>query len=202
MLARDCFYVFHDVIIEQKKENEMIKCSYDELLPIDSPKLIPHPKNPNVHSKEQIKRLAKILEYQGQRSSIVISKESGFIIVGHGRLEAMREFGFKEVAVNYQSFENEAQEYAHMVADNAIASWADLDLSSVNEEFVEFGPDFDLDLLGIENFNIDPLAEFKEEEKEVKEEKKLKLEISFENEMEYHDVKDDLISRGYAVREL
>jgi DNA modification methylase len=42
-----------------------------------------------------------------------------------------------------------------MTADNAIALWADLDLSAINESLGNLGPDFDIDLLGIANFKID-----------------------------------------------
>jgi hypothetical protein len=62
----------------------------------------------------------------------------------------------KEIPVIYQYFENEAQEYAHLTADNAIASWASIDLSMVNTEMLDLGPDFDIDMLGIEKFCICP----------------------------------------------
>jgi|SRR5271157_3530900 len=121
--------------------------------PINS--LKPHPKNPNKHSPEQIDRLAKIIEYQGWRHPIVVSKQSGFIVAGHGRLLAAKKLGLSEVPVHYQDFANEDQEYAFVVSDNAIASWAELDLANINVELVGLGPDFDIDMLGISNFTID-----------------------------------------------
>lgn len=131
-------------------------CSYSEILDIDSPKLIPNPKNPNSHPESQIDRLGKILEYQGQRHPVIISKRSGFIVVGHGRFEAIKKLGWKQIAVSYQDFDNEAQEYSFVVSDNAIASWAELDLGKVNSEMIDLGPDFDIDLLGIDGFVIEP----------------------------------------------
>ena len=62
-----------------------IECAYTELIGIDYPKLIPNPKNPNKHPDDQIERLAKIIDFQGQRSPIVISKRSGFITKGYPR---------------------------------------------------------------------------------------------------------------------
>lgn len=132
-------------------------CSHDELVEIH--KLVPHPQNPNKHPDDQIDRLSKIIDYQGQRSPIVVCKETGFIIVGHGRLEAMRKLGWEKVAVNYQSFKDDAQRYAHMTADNAIADWADLDLSQINDDIQLLGPELDLELLGVKNFVLD-LNEF------------------------------------------
>lgn len=130
-------------------------CSYDEL--VDIHKLVPHPQNPNKHPDNQIERLAKIIDYQGQRSPVVVCKETGFIVVGHGRTEAMKKLGWDKVAVNYQTFKDEAQRYAHMTADNAIAEWAALDLAQINQDMLDLGPELDLELLGIEDFVLEPI---------------------------------------------
>lgn len=130
-------------------------CSYDELINVNSVKLIPHVKNPNKHSKKQIERLAKLIEYQGQRLPIIISKRSGMIVSGHGRLMAIKELKWEQVAVSYQDFEDDTQEYAFLVSDNSIAEWSELDLSKINVDFPEFGP-FDLDFLGLEKFEVVP----------------------------------------------
>lgn len=128
----------------------------DKIQWISCDELKPHPKNPNKHSKDQIKRLAEILRYQGFRSPIQVSNRSGFIIVGHGRLEAAKEMGLTKVPVSYQDFTDDEQEYAHMVADNAIADWAELDLKSIGADIGDLSPDFNIDLLGIKDFEIEP----------------------------------------------
>lgn len=153
-----------------------VHCTYDQLVPIDS--LNPHPKNTNKHSKEQIQRLAKILEYQGWRYPIKVSKQSGFITSGHGRLEAARLLKLDVVPVNFQDYENETQELADLTSDNAIASWAELDLSLINTQLGDMGPDFDLDLLGIKDFVLDPaekVAQCDEDEIPEKVEPRTKL---------------------------
>jgi hypothetical protein len=119
-------------------------------------KLVPHPKNPNTHSEEQIERLAEIIKYQNWRHPILVSTLSGHIVAGHGRLLAAKKLGLQTVPVQYQSFLDETQEYAFLVSDNAIASWSELDLAAVNWVIPELGPDFDIDLLGIRDFEIDP----------------------------------------------
>jgi DNA modification methylase len=131
-----------------------INCLYDSQLQLDE--LVPHPKNRNDHPKEQIERLAKVLEYQGWRYPIKISKRSGYITSGHGRLEAAKLNGWTEVPVNYQDYESDEQEYADLVADNAIASWAELNLAGINADLTDLGPDFDINLLGIKDFVIEP----------------------------------------------
>lgn len=130
-----------------------VHCAHDKLVSIE--KLKPHPKNNNKHPVDQIKRLAKILKYQGWRYPIKVSKQSGFITSGHARLEAAKLNGWKKIPINVQEYESEEQEYADITADNAIASWSELDLSSINAEIGELGPDFDIELLGIKNFEID-----------------------------------------------
>ena len=132
-------------------------CKYDEL--VDVHKLVAHPNNPNKHPEKQIDRLSKIIDYQGQRSPIVVCKDTGFIIVGHGRLDAMKKLGWNKVAVEYQTFKDDAQRYAHMTADNAIGDWSELDLSQINEDIQTLGPELELDLLGLEHFVLD-LNEF------------------------------------------
>ena len=136
---------------------ENFKCSFDEL--VDAHKLTPHPQNPNKHPEKQIERLAKIIDYQGQRSPVVVCKDTGFIIVGHGRLEAMKKLGWEKVAVNFQNFKDDAQRYAHMVADNAVADWAELDIPKINEDVLGLEVDLDTDLLGLEDFSIDDILE-------------------------------------------
>lgn len=128
-----------------------------EVVWVDISTLKAHPKNPNKHPPEQIERLAKILKYQGFRSPIVVSELTGFVTVGHGRIEAAKLNGWTKVPVSVQQYEDEAQEYAHMTSDNAIAEWADLDLSQINAEMLDLGPDFDVDLLGLKDFEIEPL---------------------------------------------
>ena len=130
-----------------------IHCLYDKLVAIKELKA--HPKNPNTHSKEQIERLAKILEFQGWRYPVKVSKLSGFVTSGHGRIEAAKRNGWKTVPVNYQDYENSDQEYADLVSDNSIAEWSDLDLKLINQDFTELGPGFDIELLGIKSFVID-----------------------------------------------
>lgn len=124
-----------------------------KLVPVGN--LKPHPKNRNKHPVEQIERLKKLIEYQGFRNPIIVSELSGLMVAGHGRLEAARQLGFKKVPVLTQKFDNEDQEYAYIQSDNAIASWAELDLSGINADLPEFDPSFDLDWLGIKDFVLD-----------------------------------------------
>lgn len=122
----------------------------------DPKSLQPHPKNRNKHPKEQIERLVDLLKYQGWRLPIIVSKLSGYIVAGHGRLEAAMLAGFEKVPVAVQDFDDYEQEYAFMVSDNAISEWANLDLGGINDDLQDLGPDFDLEMLGFKDFKLEP----------------------------------------------
>jgi hypothetical protein len=142
-----------------------VECAYDEL--IDTDLLVPNPKNPNKHPDNQIKLLAKIMKHQGWRSPIVVSNRSGFIIKGHGRLEAARLNGWSKAPVDKQDYASEAYEYADMVADNKIAELASSDMNMIIDDVKLLGDDFDLDLLGIPDFELPELIEPQCDEDEV-----------------------------------
>jgi hypothetical protein len=74
-------------------------CAFDSLTATDD--LKPNPNNPNKHPKEQIKQLAKIIKFNGWRAPITVSKRSGFIVRGHGRLAAAKELGTTSVPVDF-----------------------------------------------------------------------------------------------------
>jgi len=130
----------------------------------DPKSLKPHPKNRNKHPKSQIERLAQLLEYQGWRLPIIVSKRSGCVVAGHGRLEAALLSQMKKVPVAVQDFEDADQEYAFMVSDNSISEWADLDLSAINDDLADFDPDFNLDMLGFEDFALEPADKYGEKD--------------------------------------
>lgn len=100
-------------------------CAHDAI--VDVAKLVPNPKNPNQHPDSQIQLLGRIIRRTGWRQPITVSKRSGFIVKGHGRLAAALLEGVKEVPVDYQNYTTEAEEYADLVADNRIAELAETD---------------------------------------------------------------------------
>lgn len=142
--------------------NIEIKSSEIKLVDIDS--LVLNPKNNNKHSEEQIERLVKIYKYNGFRNPLTVSNRSGFVLCGHGRIEAARKAGMTKIPVMFQDFKSEAEEYAHLTADNEIARWAVTDMAMVNAELslLEIP---DLDVLGIKDFELvepeilDPIGE-------------------------------------------
>ena len=72
-----------ELIVEAPK----VHCA-GTMVPTD--KVVPNPDNPNVHSEDQVEMLAGILRASGWRQSIVVSRRSGMVVKGHGRLLAAR----------------------------------------------------------------------------------------------------------------
>lgn len=119
-----------------------IHCAHDALVPLE--KLVPNPRNPNKHPASQITLLSKIIVAQGWRVPITVSIRSGFIVRGHGRVDAARELGCEVAPVDYQDYANEAEEWADLIADNRIAELADTD-DELLKELLQDIRSFDLD---------------------------------------------------------
>ena len=123
-------------------------------------KLLPNPENPNRHSAHQIQILAAVIQEQGWRAPITVSKRSGLIVRGHGRLEAAMLMGCDVVPVDEQDYKSEAEELADLLADNRLSELAELDeddLRRVIERLRGADPEFDVELTGfMENVSSTP----------------------------------------------
>ena len=121
-----------------------VYCAHDKIVETDA--LVGNPRNPNTHPKDQIAALAKIINRQGWRHPIVVSKRSGFVVKGHGRLLAAKELGAKFVPVDYQDYESEASEYADLMADNKIQEFSELDAKLSAEILMDIKNSGDIEL--------------------------------------------------------
>lgn len=160
-----------------------VYCSYDR--PVDLVDLVEHPSNPNKHGDKQIALLAKIIRNQGWRNPIVVSADSGFIVAGHGRLMAAKVLNVEQVPVDYQPFDNEAEEYAHLIADNRIAELAEADKSELAKLVRELEDKIDLDLTGFDAPSLEELLATKEESQvdaEPKTDKAAELQVKWKTE--------------------
>jgi len=142
-----------------------VHCAFDDEM--DVVDLVPNPRNPNRHDDRQIALLAKIIRSQGWRNPIVISERSGFIVAGHGRMEAARVLNVEKVPVDHQAFGSEAEEYAHLIADNRIAELAEADRGELGELIKELEGKIDLDLTGFDAPGLEELLGELEPDKEL-----------------------------------
>jgi ParB-like chromosome segregation protein Spo0J len=145
-----------DALAAPEPSGLAVNCAFDELVPVE--RLIPNPRNPNRHPEGQIRALAKIIAYQGWRSPIVVSKRSGFIVAGHGRLEAAKLLQVSTVPIDFQDFASEADEWAHLIADNRLAELAETDEAALKEILGELqAGEFDPELAGYDQGALDQL---------------------------------------------
>jgi len=132
----------------------VVRCSFTKME--DVVNLVPHPSNPNKHGDAQVALLAKIIRHQGWRAPITISKRSGFIVSGHGRLQAALLLQVEQVPVDEQDFATEADEWAHLVADNRIAELAETDGAMLKDILGDLDTGaFDMDLTGFDNQELE-----------------------------------------------
>ena len=134
-----------------------VYCAHDNI--VDITKLVGNPRNPNTHSKEQIKLLARIIQSQGWRSPITVSKRSGFIVKGHGRLLAAIEMKTEVAPVDYQDYDSEASEWADLVADNRLSELSELDENMAADILAEIkaSGDIDFELTGFTVQDLDEM---------------------------------------------
>jgi DNA modification methylase len=133
---------------------------------VDAPK--PNARNARTHSKKQIHQIADSIAAFGFVVPILID-EDGSIIAGHGRYEAAKLLGLKQVPVIVVQGLSEAKRRALALADNVIAQNAGWDremlaveLPELSELLIEEG--LDISITGFGAPEIDQLtADFEED---------------------------------------
>jgi DNA modification methylase len=126
-----------------------------EQVPID--KLVPYARNARTHSKEQIAQLRASLREFGFVSPAVIDSKYN-ILVGHGRVQAAREEGYKTVPCVFAENLTDAQKRAYILADNQLALNAGWDEDMLSVELSDLQTDdFDLSLLGFDDKELEKL---------------------------------------------
>ncbi|MCP4845094.1 MAG: ParB N-terminal domain-containing protein [Actinomycetia bacterium] len=151
-------------------------CSFDKLVPVGE--LKPNPRNPNTHPQRQVELLAKNIRYFGWRQTVTVSKRSGLIVSGHGRLMAAKHLGVEVVPVDFQDFADENDELAVLVADNRLAELSTVDLNELEKIAGDWKEtDFDTILAGFEPADLDALlnpdADEEEDEDDDRHDKEL-----------------------------
>ena len=119
--------------------------------------LTPLVNNPRKHSKEQIALLAKSIEQYGFVNPILIDK-NGVVIAGHGRLDAAKKLGIKDVPTIELGHLTEAQRKAFVLADNRLhdlSTWDEEAVQSILEELEEFDFDKELTFFDLESIEFE-----------------------------------------------
>lgn len=132
-------------IDEVKEQSIQIHCAFDKIVSVGE--LKPNPKNPNKHPADQVELLAKVIEKQGWRQPIKVSKRSGYIVSGHGRYEAAVLLDCF-VPIDLQDYPSDEDELADLLADNRIAEMAEMDNKLLAEIFADIEKIDDATLTG------------------------------------------------------
>jgi hypothetical protein len=145
-----------------------------EITLFPSVKLSEYPKNVNVHTEEQIDKIIQLIDFYGHRDPLIVDADiqpdgTHWVMAGNGRLQASKKAGWGNIPIIFQKFNSEEEKYGFMVSHNAVSSsgWGGgLDLAKINTDITDLGPDFDIDLLGIKDFTIEPVEKFELEDDE------------------------------------
>src|SRR6266446_2903699 len=95
-----------------------------ETIPVRA--LRPYANNARTHSKKQIRQIAKSIERFGFCNPVLID-DNKEIIAGHGRVEAAKLLGIKDVPTVRLSHLSERHKRAYILADNKLAEKAGWD---------------------------------------------------------------------------
>ena len=122
--------------------------------------LRPYPKNARTHSKKQIRQIADSIKRFGFTNPVLISDDNE-IIAGHGRVEAAKLIGLKNVPTVRLSHLDAAQRRAYVLADNKLALNAGWDREVLAIELQALiDLDFGAEITGFSLAEIDLAADY------------------------------------------
>src|SRR6201981_1551848 len=123
------------------------------------------PQNPRLHSRKQVRQIAKSIASFGFNVPVLIDAEHR-VIAGHGRVLAAKELGWSEVPVIAIEQLDAAQRRAFAIADNRLtenSAWDDRLLVEQLKELAILDLSFDLEATGLDMgeivFRIERLSE-------------------------------------------
>lgn len=150
-----------------------------EIISVDE--LKEYENNVKLHPKEQIEQIKKSISNFNMIDPIGID-ENNVIIEGHGRLEACKELGYKEVPCIRLTHLNEEQKNAYRLIHNQLTMNSGFDLQGLKDELDKITLDmseFSFDLTEIQN----EISKLNDKEKEIIED-------------DVSDVKETSVKRG------
>ena len=97
-------------------------------------RLVPHKANARTHSREQVRQIADSIKRFEFKNPVLVD-DVGEIIAGHGRVQAARLLGLREVPTLRLSHLTNAEKRAYVIADNKLAEKAGWDRELLAIEF-------------------------------------------------------------------
>jgi DNA modification methylase len=127
----------------------------------DIEELKANPENARLHSKKQIKQIARSIEDFGFNVPFLVDRNLR-LIAGHGRAEALKLLGIHKVPTICLEHLSESKARAFMIADNRlaeIATWDNQKLAEQLQILTEITLDFSLESIGFQMGEIDVILE-------------------------------------------
>lgn len=138
------------------RDDQTVRIAAEQLTMVPIDDLVPYANNAKKHSAKQISQIRASLREFGFVTPVLIDFDNN-IIAGHGRVEAARAEGMREVPCVLVTSLTEAQRKAYILADNRLsetAAW-DTELLKIELEGLE-ALHFDTGIIG---FDADSLKE-------------------------------------------
>lgn len=133
------------------------ECCYLQIIELNIDEVIPYANNPRYNDGEAVDRVASSIAEYGFKSPIIVDKDN-IIVAGHTRYKAACKLKLDKIPCIIANDLTPAQIKAYRIADNKVSeysSWNNELLSIELEQLQEL--DFDLDLTGFEEFEIESL---------------------------------------------
>jgi DNA modification methylase len=119
--------------------------------------LKPDPRNPRVHSRQQVRQIAKSIETFGFNVPVLVDADLN-IVAGHGRVLACQQLRWDKVPTIELGHLTAAQAKAYLIADNRLSEtseWNERLLAEQLQELSFLNLDFELGVIGFEMADID-----------------------------------------------
>lgn len=139
-----------------------------DYIPIEQ--LKPYEKNAKIHTPEQIEQIKKSIQQFGMNDPIGIWGEDNLVVEGHGRLQACKELGMKEVPVIRLDDLTDEQRRAYTLVHNQTTMNTGFNMVILDEELDNI--DIDMSELGFPDSEEVDLDDFFTEPEEPNEEEK------------------------------
>ena len=139
-----------------------------EYLPVEQ--LKPYEKNAKIHTQEQIEQIKKSIQEFGMNDPIGIWGKDNLIVEGHGRLQACKELGMKEVPVIRLDDLTDEQRRAYTLVHNQTTMNTGFNMNILADELDNI--DIDMSELGFLDSEEVDLDDFFTEPEEPSEKEK------------------------------